>query len=63
MIRPRGTPAFLDVASSHAAKSSGKRTVIVLCIRSDCNASCEEPSVSRVLLACHQIVQPTGATA
>jgi len=37
MIRPRGTPAFLEAASSHPAKSSGRRTVIVLPICSDCN--------------------------
>ena len=37
MIRPRGTPAFREAASSHSANSSGRRTVIVLLICLNCD--------------------------
>ncbi len=40
MIRRRGTPAFREADSSYAAKSSGRRTVIVLLICPECKTAC-----------------------
>jgi hypothetical protein len=50
MIRPRGTPAFLEAASSHPAKSSGSRTVIVLLICPECNADCSPPTFRALIV-------------
>ena len=51
MIRPRGTPALREAASSHPAKSSGRRTVIVLLIRLDRNTAISPQPVAHLSLA------------
>ena len=42
MMRPLGTPVLRDVSSSHCARSSGRRTVIVLPIYVECNTAQEK---------------------
>jgi len=48
MIRPRGTPDSRETSSSHPARSSGSRMVIVLLICSECNA-CFEGHQGRII--------------